>query len=92
MTPGDDIRRDLAATSAPEELDELVRLGERLVQARPVPSAAFRGELRRRLLRGGPAGPRPARLRLLVAAYGGSGLALLLVAGAGLVGAGPFTT
>jgi hypothetical protein len=54
-----------------------------------VPSAAFRGELRRSLLLGGGRRPRPARLRLLITAYASSGMALLLIGAASAVGVGP---
>jgi hypothetical protein len=63
-------------------------LEARLRAERPLPSAAFRGDLRRALL-DSPHASRPRRLRLLVTAYAGSGLALLLVAAVGLAGAGP---
>ena len=69
---------------------ELAAMTSRLEAERPVPSAAFRGELRRRLLGSATGVAVPRRLRLLVAAYGGSGMALLAVAALGLVGAGPF--
>jgi hypothetical protein len=64
----------------------------RLETERPVPAAAFRGELRRHLLSRGPAaaGPAPRRLRVLITTYAGSGLALLAVATLGLAGVGPF--
>jgi hypothetical protein len=70
------------------ELDRLIR---RLDAERPVPRAAFRGELRRHLLESLDARPAPPRrLRLLIAAYGGSGLALLAIAAIGVAGTGPF--
>jgi hypothetical protein len=74
-----------------QEDRDLERLADRLRAGRPVPQAGFRGELRRDLLRrfaSQPASPR--RARLLVAAYGGSGLALIVIAAVGLAGAGPF--
>lgn len=61
----------------------------RLEAERPVPHAGFRGELRRRLVTASTAA-RPRRIRMLVAAYGGSGLMLLVVAAIGVAGAGPF--
>jgi len=69
---------------------QLDPLAERLRGERPVPSARFRGELRRRLLtqvrnRSTP----PRRLRLLVAAYAGSGGILMAIAAIGLAGVGP---
>jgi hypothetical protein len=89
MSPSDDFRRDLEAGA---DLEDLLRLAETLERERPVPAAAFRGALRRRVLGGAPGPARPARLRVLVGAYGGSGVALLLVAAAGLAGAGPFAS
>jgi hypothetical protein len=55
---------------------------------RPVPSAGFRGTLRRRLL-AGAGRPAPGRLRLLITAYAGSGTLLLAIAALGLTGTGP---
>lgn len=60
----------------------------RLERARPVPRAAFRGELRRRLL-AGPAAARPRGLRLLIAGYVTSGALLLVIAAIGVAGTGP---
>jgi hypothetical protein len=85
VSAGHDIRADLEP-NAPEELN---RLAERLDQERPVPSAAFRGSLRRRLLTGGAAHPRPKRLRLLITGYAGAGTALLIVGAASAAGLGP---
>ena len=66
-------------------------IASRLEDERPIPSAGFRGELRRgliaRLERDAFAG---ARLRRLIFAYATSGAALLAVAAVGLAGAGPF--
>ena len=59
-----------------------------LEDSRPIPRAAFRGDLRRHLL-ARRAHTRPARLRYLIAAYAGSGTLLLVVAAAGVAGAGP---
>jgi hypothetical protein len=71
----------------PEELDPIVA---RLESERPVPRPAFRGELRRALLRNAEQRPAaPPRLRLMVAAFGSSGFALLAIAAVGLAGAGP---
>jgi hypothetical protein len=85
MSPDRDIRSDLEA-GAP---DELLHLAQRLDRERPVPSAAFRGDLRRRLLAGGSPYRRPARLRLLITGYASAGSALLLVATASVAGIGP---
>ena len=57
-------------------------VAERLGNERPVPGAGFRGALARRLAASDPGyGPRPQRLRLMVAAYVGAG-SLLIALGA----------
>jgi hypothetical protein len=63
---------------------------DRLYAERPIPRPAFRGALGRRLaaLRAAGVG-RPRHLKALVAAYAGSGLALLAIALAGVLGGGP---
>jgi hypothetical protein len=74
------------------DVEAIDRIGERLEAERPVPSAAFRMELRARLdERAGVAARvwKPRRLRTLVLAYSSSGLLLLAVATLGLSGAGP---
>ena len=59
------------------------QLAETLADDRPRPSAGFRGALGRHLLRRDPGyGPRPQRLRAIVAGLSASGLVLLA---AGLV-------
>jgi hypothetical protein len=85
MSPGRDIRADLE----PGIPEELIRLAERLERERPVPSAAFRGALRRRLLTGKTSHRRPARLRLLITGYATAGFALLIVGAASAGGIGP---
>lgn len=85
MSGGRDIRSDLEPGAA----EELVRLAERLERDRAVPSAAFRGTLRRKLVAGGAAYSRPARLRLLIASYAGAGSALLLLGAVSAAGVGP---
>jgi hypothetical protein len=85
-------RADIEAALGAEpeaERPGLVALADRLGDQRPVPSAGFRATLRRRLLDQGPGERRPARIRLLVGAYAGSGSLLLAVAAIGLAGAGP---
>jgi hypothetical protein len=53
-----------------------------LTIARPVPPAAFRGRLGRHLAERDPGyGPRPERLRLIVAGYLGAGGLLIALAG-----------
>lgn len=50
--------------------------------ARPVPGAAFRGRLGRHLAERDPGyGPRPERLRTIVACYVGAGGVLIALAG-----------
>ena len=58
-------------------IDDRDDIGDRLRVERPEPSPAWRGQLRRKLTAGTPLPARPSHLRLLVAAYGLSGLALL---------------
>jgi hypothetical protein len=67
--------------------EDVLVMAERLERERPLPSAGFRGELRRHLLL--PGGTSPRRIRTLIAAYAGSGLAMLALAAVGLAGAGP---
>lgn len=81
--------RDIRSDLEPDTPEELIALAERLEQERPVPTAAFRGDLRRRLLAGDLARSRPARLRLLIAGYATSGAALLLIGAASAAGFGP---
>jgi hypothetical protein len=73
---------------------ELGDVASRLEAERPIPDAAFRGRLRRRLFGRPDDGWRsaPARLRRQIVAYAGSGAALLAVAVIGVAGAGPFAT
>ena len=58
-------------------------LADGLTLARPVPAAGFRGSLGRYLAEHDPGyGPRPERLRLIVAGYLGAGGVLIALAGA----------
>ena len=82
-------RRRIQDDLEPGISDDLVRLAERLDAERPIPSAAFRGELRRHLLAGQLSRSRPARLRLLIAGYVGAGSVLLLAGAASVAGLGP---
>jgi hypothetical protein len=84
MTDRPDIRLDLEA----DPPQELIALAERLERERPVPSAGFRGDLRRRLLAGGDA-QRPRRLGALIAGFACSGILLLLAGALSAAGAGP---
>lgn len=88
---GDWLLGDLEPGLDADEAGDLVRMGERLRQERPVPRAAVRGDLRRHLLLRAPgsARARPRRLRLVVAGYLATGAVLLLVAALGAVGSGP---
>jgi hypothetical protein len=70
----------------PTERKRLLETARLLERERPVPRPSFRGELARQL-RGRSAGPH--RLRVLIGAYAGAGLALLAVVAVGLAGAGP---
>ena len=71
---------DESAGLEPAEQD----LADRLALARPVPSAGFRGRLGRRLADRDPGyGPRPERLRLMVAGYLGAGGLLIALAALG---------
>lgn len=74
----------------PDNGSELGALEQRLHASRPVPSAGFRGDLGRLLIAKGTDAP-PRRLRLMIAAYAGSGAMLLLAAAAGVAGAGPLS-
>jgi hypothetical protein len=70
--------------------EALDSIAARLEAERPLPGAAFRGDTRRALLAEAerrPAAPR--RLRLVIAAFAGSGTALLAIAAIGLAGVGP---
>ena len=69
----------------------LERTAERLRDARPLPRAGFRAELRAQLLTDvrGRRLAAPGRLRLLIAAQACAGAVLLAVAAVGVAGAGP---
>jgi hypothetical protein len=70
------------------DADELRETARMLQAARPLPSPAFRGELRRRLKAAGAL--RPARgLRAKALSFGVAGVLLLALAGAGVAGSGP---
>lgn len=80
-----DHERDLGAGTPAE----LIALAERLDRERPVPSAAFRGELRRGLLLHAGARGRPTRLRALIVGSAGAGSLLLAIGAASVAGIGP---
>jgi hypothetical protein len=89
MTDQPDIDGLIDREPSAQEREELESLMQRL-RRRPVPRARFRGELRRRLLAAAEQQPsQPQRLRLLTAAYAGSGVVLLAIAALGVAGAGP---
>jgi hypothetical protein len=67
--------------------DRFDEIGERLERERPVPSAHFRGELRRVVARRSST-PMPA-LRLRIATCLAAGTAMLAVATLGVTGVGP---
>jgi hypothetical protein len=84
---------DFGSEVSPSERARLAAVADRLERDRPVPRAAFRGDLRRLLVKGGDRARRAARAnrwRVLVATYSGLGALLLAVAAIGLAGAGPF--
>jgi hypothetical protein len=86
VSAGRDIRGDLE----PGTPEELIRLAERLERERPVPSAGFRGAVRRQLTSTGQGSrPRPARLRALIAGYAAAGCLLLLLGAVSAAGIGP---
>lgn len=81
---------DLGPDAAPGEAEALLELADQLEQHRPIPSAGYRGELRRRLLtRVGSRRSRPQRVGALISAYASSGVVLLAVAVLGVAGVGP---
>jgi hypothetical protein len=69
--------------------EELDPIAQRLQSERLVPSAGYRGELRRRLVSTQEAGSDPPRLGLLIGIYAALGVVLLAIAVVGLAGAGP---
>ena len=70
----------------PRDREELMETARLLEEQRPVPGPMFRGKLARRLRADSR---RPYTVRRLIGAYAASGLALLIVVGIGLAGAGP---
>lgn len=85
----DSIERDLEHDLDVETTAKLVALGVRLANERPRPNPVFRGSLGRRLDEG-HRGPDPTGILRLAGSLAGSGLLLVAIAAAGLVGAGPF--
>jgi hypothetical protein len=79
------------------ERRQLLSLSLRLSKERPVPRPGMRSAFRARLLGGGRRAAAESeramsigRVRTLVAGYAMAGTLLLVVAGAGVAGAGPF--
>lgn len=92
MSHFDDNEIGIGPDAEPAEREELISLAERLERGRPIPAPGFRGELRRGLLAAfGSGRSRPQRARAFVAAYAGSGFALLAVATLGVGGVGPLS-
>jgi hypothetical protein len=87
-----DIRGDLDPGTPEDEVRVLQSVADRLADERPVPAAGYRARLRSSLLQqgGGAITSRPARLRVAILGYAGSGALLLVVAAVGLAGVGPF--
>jgi len=87
--------RDFEAGMSAGEREALGDLADRLERGRPLPDAVFRGELRRQLVSDegrSPVGLLATRWRVLAVTYSGLGAVLLVVAGVGLAGIGPFGT
>lgn len=87
--PHPDLSPDLDLADA----DVLAAMGDGLRHRRPVPRAAFRGDLRRLLVADAPelALGRPSRLWAWVGASWTGGLGLLAFAALSVAGAGPLT-
>lgn len=84
-------REDFEPTLPPEEHEALLLLVARLEHERPVPSAGFRGVLRRRLTAAPSRASSPGRrFHLWVVSYMSAGAACMAVAAIGLLGTGPF--
>ena len=88
-------RRDLDPGLPPDEADSLSRLANELAQGRPLPRPGFRVDLRRRLLALGQTQehtPPPIRWRVRASCYCASGMFLLALSVAGVLGAGPLAS
>lgn len=86
--------QDLDVGLSDRDREDLSAIADRIRDERPVPRAAFRGDLRRLLL-ASPSSRRGTsaaadRWRVLVATYSALGTLLLAVGAIGLVGVGPF--
>ena len=85
MTEPRDIRHDLE----PGTPEDVVRLAEHLIDARPLPRPGFRGQLRRRLETRAHRVEPPALIRGRIARFATSGALLLLVGTVSAAGVGP---
>ena len=73
------------------ESEEFIEVEARLRRERPVPAPAFRGDLKRSLMRD-PAGVTvPSKARLAIKAYAMAGATLLAAATLGVAGIGPLS-
>lgn len=85
---------DLPPDLDPSEAGALAIVGDHLRHGRPVPGAAFRGDLRRLLIAGAaePAPRAPAHLWAWAGASWAGGLALMAFAVLSVAGSGPLAT
>lgn len=84
------MRGDLSSDLEPSDAHDLLATGDTLRRERPVPAAAYRGDLRRRLLVDRRLAGRPQRLWLAIAGSMAAGSGFLAIAAIGLAGSGPF--
>jgi hypothetical protein len=91
VSPEERISRELRSYVDRIEAESIDRVGERLMEERPIPPARFRATLRARLfeLADSPGVRGPRRLALAVGAYAGGGVFLLGIAALGAAGSGP---
>ena len=85
MTDRRDIRHDLE----PGTPEDIVLFAEHLLDARPLPSPGFRGELRRRLEARARHVHPPAFIRARIARFATAGTVLMLLGAVSAAGAGP---
>ena len=82
-------RRDIREDLEPGVPDDIVRFGEHLLEARPLPNPGFRGELRRRLEARSRHVGAPAMIRARVARFATAGVVLMVVGTLSAAGVGP---
>jgi len=82
-------RHDIRADLEPGAPEDIVRLAEHLLDARPLPSPGFRGALRRRLEARSHRVQPPALIRARIARFATAGTLLLLIGTVSAAGAGP---